>query len=214
MKRTILFINACVRKGSRTKRLAEQLLLQLGSPYEEICLKDIAFPVVDEDFLHRRDSLIAKGDFQNPMFHLARQFAEAKAIVIAAPYWDLSFPAALKQYLEQINVVGITFQYSEEGVPVGLCGADWLFYVTTAGGPYVPEEFGFGYVKALAQNYYGIPDVRQIEAVGLDMDGADADAILRSKEADLTNLRLDGSFRLQKAEDNLVIPAERMEVLK
>ena len=116
------------------------------------------------------------------MFALARQFSEAETIVIAAPFWDLSFPAALKQYLEQINVVGITFRYSEEGIPIGLCKAGSLFYVTTAGGYYVPEEFGFGYVKALAQNYYGIQDVRQISAAGLDIQGADVDAIMKAAE--------------------------------
>ena len=122
------------------------------------------------------------GDLQAPMFALARQFSEAETIVIAAPFWDLSFPAALKQYLEQINVVGITFRYSEEGIPIGLCKAGSLFYVTTAGGYYVPEEFGFGYVKALAQNYYGIQDVRQISAAGLDIQGADVDAIMKAAE--------------------------------
>ena len=116
------------------------------------------------------------------MFALARQFSEAETIVIAAPFWDLSFPAGLKQYLEQINVVGITFRYSEEGIPIGLCKAGSLFYVTTAGGYYVPEEFGFGYVKALAQNYYGIQDVRQISAAGLDIQGADVDAIMKAAE--------------------------------
>ena len=116
------------------------------------------------------------------MFDLARQFSDAEEIVIAVPYWDLSFPAALKQYFEQINVTGITFKYTEEGIPVGLCRARRLFYVTTAGGCYVPEEFGFGYIKALAQNFYGIPDIRQIRAVGLDIDGADVNAILSSVE--------------------------------
>ena len=162
--------------------LAEKLLKMLDKPYEEIRLEDISFPIVNEEFLNKRDQLIAGGDFQDPMFDLARQFSEAETIVIAAPYWDLSFPAMLKQYLEQINVVGITFRYSEEGVPTGLCRADKLLYVTTAGGPYVPEMFGFGYVQALAHNYYGIQDVKKIEAVGLDIDGADAGAIMRDAE--------------------------------
>ena len=122
------------------------------------------------------------------MFSLARQFSEAETIVIAAPFWDLSFPAALKQYLELINIVGITFRYSEEGIPIGLCKAGSLFYVTTAGGYYVPEEFGFGYVKALAQNYYGIQDVRQISAAGLDIQGADVDAIMKAAEDSVTGM--------------------------
>lgn len=182
MERPILYVNACVRKESRTQSLAEKLLSRLGGPYEELRLAEIAFPAVDEAYLDLRDKLLAEGDFQNPLFALARQFSAAETVVIAAPYWDLSFPAALKQYLEQITVVGITFRYSEEGIPLSLCRAKRLFYVTTAGGFYVPEDYGFGYVKALAQGYYGIQDVRKLEAVGLDIRGADVSAILSSAE--------------------------------
>lgn len=191
MEKSVLLINACVRKESRTRRLAEKLLTKLNRPYEEVCLHENTFPVVNEEFLNMRDRLISEQDFSSPVFDLARQFSEAETIVIAAPYWDLSFPAALKQYFEQINVVGITFRYTEDGIPVGMCRADRLFYVTTAGGSYVPEEFGYGYVKSLAQNYYGILDVRKIEAVGLDLYGADVDAIMESAEAAVAEMKLD-----------------------
>ena len=185
MDRQVLYINACVRKESRTEKLAERLLLKVAKAYEEIRLEDLDFPLVNEEYLNMRDRLISQGDYQNKAFDLARQFAEAKTIVIAAPYWDLSFPATLKQYLELINVVGITFRYSDQGIPIGLCKADRLYYVTTAGGPFAPDNYGFGYVKALAQNYYGIEDVRQIKAVGLDVYGADVEAIMRSAEESL-----------------------------
>ena len=174
----ILFINACVRHNSRTKRLVDKLLSTLEGPVEEVRLDTITFPTVDEDFLNHRDELIATRDFSNPFFALAHQFAAADTIVIAAPYYDLSFPASLKSYLEQVNVVGITFKYSPEGIPVGLCKAKKLYYIMTAGGNYVPEEYGFGYVKALAEGYYGIPDCELIKAVGLDIIGADAEGIM------------------------------------
>ena len=190
MEKQILYVNACVRKESRTKRLADKLLSKLGEPYEELCLEKIAFPIVNEEYLNKRDQLISAGDFQSPAFDLARQFSEAKTIVIAAPYWDLSFPSMLKQYLEQINVVGITSKYSEEGVPVALCKANRLFYVTTAGGLYVPEDYGFGYVKALAQNFYGIQDVRKIEAVGFDIYGANVNSIMKDAEDTLSEMTL------------------------
>lgn len=191
MNKPILYVNACVRKNSRTKLLAEKLLARLGRPIEEVRLEEISFPVFNEAFNDRRDRLIAQGDFQDPLFDLARQFSEADTIVIAAPYWDLSFPAMLKQYLEQITVVGLTFKYSEEGVPVSLCRAKKLFYVTTAGGNYVPDDYGFGYVKALVQSYYAIPDVRKIEADGLDIVGADVDAIMAEAEEALNAMELD-----------------------
>ena len=190
MDRPILFINACVRGESRTKKLAEKLLEKLNRPVEEVRLEEINFPIVDEDFLNMRDRLISEGSLDSPVFDLARQFSEAETIVIAAPYWDLSFPAALKQYFEQVNVVGITFRYTEEGIPEGLCKADRIFYVSTAGGIYVPTEFGFGYVKALAQGYYGIGDVRLIEAVGLDIYEADIEAILEEAEETIEDIEV------------------------
>ncbi|MBR3423360.1 MAG: NAD(P)H-dependent oxidoreductase [Clostridia bacterium] len=175
----ILFINACVRKGSRTARLAERFLSKTNKPYEEIRLYDMEFPAVDEDYLTRRDLLISEGKFDDPTFDPARRFAEAEEIVIAAPYWDLSFPSVLKRYLEQINAVGVTFYYTPEGVPTGLCRAKRLTYVTTAGGEFAPDEYGFGYVRALARNFWGIPEVGLISAAGLDIAGADAEEILR-----------------------------------
>ena len=173
----ILFVNACVRRESRTKKLADRLLAELkedtgnnpGNDVEEVRLEDIAFPAADEAFLKKRDALIAGGQLEDPLLAPARQFASADIIVIAAPYWDLSFPAALKQYIEQVNVVGITFEYTPEGIPRGLCRAKKLYYVMTAGGTYVPEEFGYGYVKALAQSFYGIEDVELIKETGLDI---------------------------------------------
>ena len=162
--------------------MADCFLSKLNKPYKKICLHKIKFPIVDEDFINRRDRLIMEKDFSNPMFELARQFAEADAVVIAAPFWDLSFPAVLKQYFEQINVIGITFRYTSEGTPEGLCRAKSLTYITTAGGTVAPEEYGFGYVRALAQDFYGIPDIRLIKATGLDIIGADVETILKAVE--------------------------------
>jgi FMN-dependent NADH-azoreductase len=175
-----------VRKESRTKKIADHLLSETGEQVEEIRLSEIVFPNADEDFLLKRDKLVLSGAFDDPMFSLARQFARADTVVIAAPFWDLSFPAALKQYFEQINVTGITFRYSEEGVPVGLCRASKLYYVTTAGGCFFPGEYGFGYVKALAQSFYGISDVELIKAVGLDIVGADEKRIIQDCIDDIT----------------------------
>ena len=97
MNGSILVVNACPRGESRTWRLARKLLDALDRPFEELRLHEMAFPVVDEAYLARRDDLIQAGALDDAMFALARQFAGAEEIVIAAPYWDLSFPATLKQ---------------------------------------------------------------------------------------------------------------------
>ena len=175
----ILFINACVRKDSRTKKLADIILAGKNGPIEEVRPIDLKMPIVDEKYLLLRDALISDGHFDSPFFTLARQFASADEIVIAAPYWDLSFPAALKQYIELINVPGITFFYTDRG-PQGLCKATRLTYVTTAGGDYTPDDYGFGYIQTLANSFYGIKDVNLIKVTGLDVDGADTNAIMAS----------------------------------
>ncbi len=175
----ILFINACVRGDSRTKRLADRLLECLGGPVKEIRLDSFPFPDVDESYLTMREELVQEGNLDHPVLEPAVLFSEADEIVIAAPFWDLSFPASLKRFLELVNVVGVTFRYTPEGLPEGLCRANRLTYVMTAGGDIVPEEFGFGYVRALAKTFYGIPDVRLIKAVGLDLVGADPEVLLR-----------------------------------
>jgi len=185
-----LFVNACVRRQSRTQRLARCLLARLDGETAELSLSETAFPVADEAFLCHRDRLIAASEFGDPLFDLARQFAEADQIVIAAPYWDLSFPAVLKQYFEQVNVTGVTFRYTPEGIPEGLCRARRLFYVTTAGGPILSDAFGFGYVEALAKGFYQIPEVRCVKAEGLDIVNADVGGILRAAEEEIERLPL------------------------
>lgn len=158
--------------------MAKCLLETLGRPYTRLNLEECEFEKVDEAFLNRRDRLLKEEKFEDPLFDYARQFRDANEIVIAAPYYDLSFPARLKMYLEQINVVGITFRYTEEGIPVGLCKAKKLYYVTTAGGEFFPAEYGFGYVEALCKNFYGIEEVELIKAIGLDIVGARVEQIL------------------------------------
>ena len=175
----ILFINACVRKQSRTLRLAKRVLDTLDGEIKEVKLETVEFPVVDEEFIDRREALKNAGQYDDPMFSYAKDFAMADTIVIAAPYYDLSFPAMLKQYFEQINVLGITFTYSDSGIPKGLCKARSLYYVTTAGGPVISDDYGFGYIKALANTFYGIEEVYQMKAEGLDVIGSDVELILK-----------------------------------
>ena len=176
----ILFINACARSESRTKRLADALLRRLTGEIKEIRLKSEDLPCLeDEKILARRTEACAQGRTDDPLLAYAREFASADTVVIAAPFWDLSFPAVLKKYLECVSAVGVTCRYTPEGVPVGLCREKKLYYVTTAGGEIFDAGFGYGYVKALATGMFGIPECAFIKAERLDIDPARAEEILR-----------------------------------
>ena len=178
-----LFVNACVRENSRTLDLAQHVLEKLGSAFEEVKLYEADLSPLDAEGLREREAACVAKDFSGSRFNLARQFAAAETIVIAAPYWDLMFPAVLKIYFESVTVNGLTFAYGENGIPMGLCKAKRLIYVTTAGGP-IMKNFGYDYTCALAKSFYGIQDVVCISAEKLDIHGADAETILCSaKEA-------------------------------
>ena len=105
----ILFINSCVRQKSRTFELAKYVLERLVGEIKEVNLNAEKIEGLTKESLEKREELIKDNDFSDEMFEYARNFANSDIIVIAAPYWDLSFPALLKNYFEQIAVCGITF---------------------------------------------------------------------------------------------------------
>ena len=179
----ILFINACVRPQSRTLSLSQSVLSRLTGQITEIDLCREPVPFLNQAELAHRDEVLARQEFSDPMLRYAVQFSQADTVVIAAPYWDLMFPALLKAYLEAVTVCGVTFRYTEDGRPATLCKAKRLIYVTTAGGPIGTFDFGFQYVNALARGFYEIPEVHCIAAEGLDILGADVEAILAEAAA-------------------------------
>ena len=183
----VLFVNGCVRKHSHTLDLATAVLEHLPDVVEEIRLYPDGPEGLDAEKLCLRDELLAAKNYDHPMFRFAKQFAAADTIVLAAPYWDLAFPAKVRAYLEEITVAGITFQYSANGIPQGLCNAKKLICVTTAGGP-IFQHLGFEYVKALALTLYGIKDISLVKAEGLDIWGADRAAILKKAKDEIPTM--------------------------
>ena len=185
--KNILYINACCRENSRSDELAQQLLGRLNGSVQTVNLFDENICPINAQLLSKRDNLLKDGKTDDASLAFANQFALADTVVIAAPYWDLMFPSILKVYLENITVCGVTFRYSEKGIPQSLCKAKNLYYVTTSGGYIGENNFGFDYVKAVAKGFFGIADIEFFSAEGLDIYGADVNTIMKkAKEKILT----------------------------
>ena len=185
----LLVVNACVnRETSRTQRLCHAWmdLLCQQQPYEieEVILEEEGLHALDTGSLAYRNRLLQQGKTEHNMFRQARLLRKADEIVIAAPYWDLSFPASLKCYMEAVSVVGLTFHYLPDGRPEGLCRAKRLTYITTAGGYIGQRNFGYEYAKAMA-DLFGIDETKEIHAEGLDIVGADVEQIMQQAEANM-----------------------------
>ena len=93
---------------------------------------------------------------------------------MAAPFWDLNFPALLKIYIENISVDGITFTSTAEGLK-GLCKAENLIYFTTRGGIYKddPLETADHYLSSFVP-FFGFGRYTSIAADGMDIVGYDS----------------------------------------
>ena len=179
----ILFVDCCVRENSRTKELARCVLDRLEGEIHRLDLDQEKLKPLDRELLQKRERLVSENDYSDDMFLYAKEFAKADTIVIAAPYWDLMFPALLKIYTERIMVSGITFTYVNDE-PLGLCKGRRLIYITTSGGP-MYYNFGFDYMKAMAETFFGIQEVQLFKAENLDMEGADVTAIMQEAKSEV-----------------------------
>ncbi len=179
--KNILYLDACIREGSRTKRLAEKFMASLKSSEDisvnriEIAKLDIA-PLTAER-LKKKNSDELAGTFSDPWYDLAKGFAAADRIVIAAPYWDASFPAKLKVYIENITISTLTFKYDQDGRPVKLINADKLVYISTSGGLINDNNSLKLYLKELFY-MFAVDDVEFYCAQGLDFMLDKVDEIL------------------------------------
>lgn len=182
----ILYINACVRKNSRTNELAKELLNCIGDSYTERKLSDESLSSLTQEKLEYRTEQIEKENFDDSIFDYSKEFASADTIVISAPFWDLSFPAILKTYIENIYVTGIVSKYGANGEPQGLCKADKLYYVTTAGGVY-DSRYSYDYIKELCTKYLGINHVQLFKAEMLDIVGNDVAEIMQDAKKEINS---------------------------
>jgi len=178
---------------SRTLELCRDYLEKLQAAYqqaeiEEVDLTTLDIQVQDGAFIERRDAFLRAGDFSDEMFDLAKQLIAADHVVIGAPYWDLSFPAKLKMYLERCSVDKLTFIYDDQGVPHGQCRAKALTYITTAGGYIGDMNFGFDYVKGLCSMLFGIREFHFAAADGIDIIGVDVAARMAEAKSKFTEI--------------------------
>ncbi|MDO4316278.1 MAG: NAD(P)H-dependent oxidoreductase [Oscillospiraceae bacterium] len=183
----VLFVDCCISQrgaGSRTRALADAFLkafraahpdaeIETVPPETLLALKPFAPEMLDE-----RDALASVGAWDAPVFGLARQFRGADRVVVAAPFWDLSFPAALRTYIEYISANGLTYHYEEDGCH-GDCHAARLVYLTSGGDFEREDSAGVLHWRQLAA-MFGIGQFDYVFAGGLDIDPAKTPELLEA----------------------------------
>ena len=179
-RKKLLLVNGCINRGtSRTLRLARRVALHYPDhEIEELVLEEMHLAPLDSEYINRRNELAQKGRFDDSIFDLAHQFAEADVIIVASPFWENCFSSMIKIYMEHAAAVGVVFRYSETGMQIGMCRAKRLYYVTTRGGYVGDDEDHACWIYREISATYGIGDCRIVSASGLDIVGNDVEGIM------------------------------------
>ena len=163
----LVYIDACMRAGSRTKRIASPIIAELRKRYsvETVDLTKNIYPVADNYTLEDRNQGIVPEEHVD----LAKRLAAADRIVIAAPFWDMSFPSALKVFFENMSLFNVTFASTDKEC-YGLCKAEKVLYITTRGMNISTGddlEQATPYIKALSK-LWGLGELHVISAQNMD----------------------------------------------
>ena len=181
----LLIVDCCISQrgeASRTRRLLRAYVESFCRSHPDVETETVtpetllSLKPFDPAMLDERDALASVQAWDAPVYDLARQFRAADAVVVAAPFWDLSFPAALRTYIEYISANGLTYHYEADGCH-GDCRAEKLVYLTSGGDVERSESLGVLYWKQLSA-MFGIPAFDHVFAGGLDLDPARTAEIL------------------------------------
>ena len=171
MKR-LLYIDACIRdEESRTKRIAEPIVKVLEEKYDVrwYVLNDMELAIVQKDQMKKRNS----GIIDPTVMTWAESVRDADRIVIAAPFWDMSIPAALKNFFELCSILDVTFKTNDKTC-YGICKAEKMLFITTRGMD-IPtgdvREQATSYLKALSW-LWGIGPLQVVAAQNMDYASA------------------------------------------
>lgn len=163
----LFYVDACLREGSNTKKIADAIFDELSNKYEmeTVRLSDSSFPIVNNDILNDR----ANGIVPEEYVEMAKKLAAADRLVIAAPFWDMSFPSALKVFFENMSLFNVTFASNEKEC-FGLCKAEKVLYITTRGMNISTGddlEQATPYIKALSK-LWGLGELYVVSAQNMD----------------------------------------------
>lgn len=181
----ILEIRSSARAaGSHSTRLSQDLVGRLHARVNDAqhTLRDLSvnpLPALDETTLQalftpaeertaEQAARVALNDA------LIAEVQAADTIVIAAPMYNFTITAQLKNWIDAIARAGVTFRYTATG-PEGLLLGKKVFVITTRGGRYrdTPAD---GVTVHLRQvlGFLGLTDVEFVYAEGLNL-GPDAE---------------------------------------
>lgn len=187
---TTLHIDASARtEGSVSRRLTQQIVDRLGG---DVIRRDLteALPQIDAAWIGANFTPTADRDAEARdrlalSDTLVAELKAADTIVIGAPVYNFSVPAALKAWIDLVARAGLTFQYTENGPQGLLTGKRAILVFATGGMPIGSEvDFASGYLR----HVMGFLGITEVEVISADQLMAQQDAAIAAAEAQIERL--------------------------
>jgi FMN-dependent NADH-azoreductase len=176
----ILQINSSARaEGSHSTRLANALVerLRAAQPQATLSVRDLGrtpHPMLDEAALQ---ALFSPAEQRTPEQAarvalddaLIAEIQAADVVVLGVPMYNFGVPSQLKNWIDAISRVQVTFRYTDKG-PEGLLTGKKVYVALTRGGLYrnTPNDSQTPYLKTFL-GFLGMTDVQFVYAEGLAM---------------------------------------------
>ncbi|MGH1486751.1 MAG: FMN-dependent NADH-azoreductase [Cellvibrionaceae bacterium] len=180
MSNTILQLDSSARiNGSLSREATSYVVDRLAEPDNaNVIQRDLvntSLPLLTEDHIGAYFTPKEQRDQQQKELlkdsdALIKELKAADTLVIGAPIYNFSVPAALKAWIDLICRVGETFVYGENG-PQGLLNISRAYIVVTAGGTPVGSEIDFNsaYLQQVCR-FIGIDESHIIDVSGSKRD--------------------------------------------
>ena len=200
----ILQIHSSARAdGSQSSRLAQRIVdrLQAALPHPAaatITVRDLGrtpHPELNEAALQ---ALFTPAEQRTPEQAarvalddaLIAELQVADVVVLGVPMYNFGVPAPLKNWIDAIARVKVTFTYTATG-PVGLLTGKKVYIALTRGGKYrnTPADTQVPYLKTLL-SFLGMTDIQFVYAEGLAMGPEAEQQALASAQSQIEALVL------------------------
>ena len=193
----ILQINASARReGANSTRVAERIVarLQAANPGATVTVRDLAVtphPVLDETALGALFTPAEKRTAEQAARvalddALIAEIQAHDTVVLGVPMYNFGVPVQLKNWIDAIARVGVTFRYTANG-PEGLLKGKQVYLALARGGRYrdTPADSQVPYLKTVL-GFLGLTDLHFIYAEGLAMGAESSAQGFAQAEADVT----------------------------
>ena len=123
----VAVIDSTIRKESRTREILNNVINHYKG--------EVDFKVYDineyELIPTNKYNFDQKGS-EEIYFEISKEISSMDGLIIAAPFWDMTYPALLKVFLEKLSIPNVMFLDGTKEV-VGLSNNKFMLFITTRG---------------------------------------------------------------------------------